>query len=225
MEPSFWQERWQKNEIGFHLPCVHPLLEKYLPVLQLEEGSTLFLPLCGRTLDIGYLRSLEHRVVGVELSELAVKGVFEQLGVTPEVRPWRGGRCWQADGVTIFHGDFFQLQAGDLGAVDAIYDRAALVALPPDMRERYAAHLLEITYAAPQLLISFEYDQSRMNGPPFSVPTEEIAGLYAEFYQLSDCSREDVIAKAPRFSEQGLASFVEVAWHLQPEVARPDTAS
>lgn len=225
MEPAFWQERWQKNEIGFHLPCVHPLLEKYLSVLQLEEGATLFLPLCGRTLDIGYLRSLGYRVVGVELSELAVRGLFEQLGVTPDVRPWRGGQCWLADGVTIFHGDFFQLQAGDLGAVDAIYDRAALVALPPDMRARYAAHLLEITYVAPQLLISFEYDQSRMNGPPFSVPTEEIAGLYAEFYQLSECSREDVIAKAPRFSEQGLASFVEVAWHLQPEVARPEGLS
>ena len=225
MEPSFWQERWQKNEIGFHLPCVHPLLEKYLPALGLDEGAILFLPLCGRTLDIGYLRSLENRVIGVELSELAVKGVFEQLGVTPEVRPWRGGQCWRADGVTIFQGDFFQLQADDLGAVDAIYDRAALVALPPDMRERYAAHLLEISYAAPQLLISFEYDQSRMPGPPFSVPTEEVAGLYGEFYQLHEFLRQDVISKAPRFAEQGLASFVEVAWHLRPEITRPDAPS
>lgn len=225
MEPAFWQERWQKNEIGFHLPCVHPLLEKYLSVLQLEEGATLFLPLCGRTLDIGYLRSLEYRVVGIELSELAVRGLFEQLGVTPDVRPWRGGQCWLADGVTIFHGDFFQLQAGDLGAVDAIYDRAALVALPPDMRARYAAHLLEISYAAPQLLISFEYDQSRMPGPPFSVPAGEVAGLYGDFYQLHECSRQDVISKAPRFAEQGLESFVEVAWHLQSEVARPDAWS
>lgn len=225
MEPSFWQERWQNNEIGFHLPCVHPLLEKYLPELGLDAGATLFLPLCGRTLDIGYLRSLEYRVIGVELSELAVRGVFEQLGVTPEIHPWRGGQCWQADGVTIFQGDFFLLRAADLGAVDAVYDRAALVALPPDMRARYAGQLAEITYAAPQCLISFEYDQSRMPGPPFSVAADELVHLYGDLFELRELCRNDVIDKAPRFRELGLEAFNEVAWLLLPTPARPDSAS
>lgn len=225
MDSEFWLERWQRNEIGFHLPDVHPLLVRYLPDLVAEPGATLFLPLCGRTLDIGYLLGLEYRVIGVELSELAVKGLFEQLGVMPEIHPWRGGQRWQADGLTIFQGDFFRLRADDLGAVDAVYDRAALVALTPDMRVRYADQLAEITYAAPQLLISFEYDQSRMPGPPFPVATDELVRLYGDLFELRELSRSDVIDKAPRFRESGLDALDEVAWLLAPTPDRRDGAS
>lgn len=222
MDASFWKERWQKGETGFHLPRAHPLLERYLPALSLQPQSTLFLPLCGKTLDIGYLLALEHKVVGAELSELAVAALFDQLGVVADISDWSGGKCWQAQGVTIYQGDLFALTSAQLGAVDAVYDRAALVALPPDMRARYAEHLLELTYAAPQLLISFEYDQAAMNGPPFSVPTEEIAALYADFFEMRELRRADIIEKEPRFRERGLQSLVEVAWQLQPSSGRPD---
>lgn len=217
MEPDFWEERWQQNEIGFHLPCVHPLLERFLPVLELDEGATLLLPLCGKTLDIGYLLSLEYRVIGVELSELAVTQLFDSLELEPDVSPWCGGRCYRAGALTIFQGDFFQLTSADIGAVDGIYDRAALVALPPEMRTRYAERLVEMTFAAPQLLISFEYDQARMDGPPFSVATAEVGRLYGDLYELRELSRQDIIEKAERFRERGLDSFVEVAWHLTAE--------
>jgi thiopurine S-methyltransferase len=214
VEQSFWQEKWQQNEIGFHLPQPHPLLQRFLPELDLEEGTTLLLPLCGKTLDIPWLLSQEFRVVGVELSELAVTQLFQEMGVTPQTRPWRGGIRYSAPNLVVYQGDFFELLSTDLGTVDAIYDRAALVALPMEMRARYAARLVELTFAAPQLLISFEYDQLKMDGPPFSVVTDEIGRLYGDLYEMRELSRTDIIDKADRFRERGLDSFVEIAWHL-----------
>ncbi len=172
------------------------------------------MPLCGKTLDIPWLLSQEFQVVGVELSELAVTQLFEEMGVTPQTRAWRGGTRYSAPGLVIYQGDFFELLSSDLGTIDAIYDRAALVALPMEMRARYAARLVELTFAAPQLLISFEYDQLKMDGPPFSVGTDEIGRLYGDLYEMRELSREDIIQKAERFRERGLDSFVEIAWHL-----------
>lgn len=214
MHAGFWQEKWQKNEIGFHLPEAHPLLRHYLSALDLKSSARLFLPLCGKTLDIPWLLAQDKQVVGVELSELAVSQLFEELKVQPETQSWRGGMCYSAPGLTLYQGDFFQLTATELGLVDAVYDRAALVALPMDMRTRYAAHLMALTTAAPQLLISFEYNQSEMDGPPFAVPTEEIHRLYGNDYVMHELSRADIISKADKFRERGLNSFVEVTWQL-----------
>lgn len=214
LDTRFWLEKWQHNEIGFHLPEAHPLLRRYLPALSLEAGARLCLPLCGKTLDIPWLLSQGMEVVGSELSELAVSQFFEELGVDPATRDWRAGTCFSAPGLTIYQGDFFELTAADLGRVDAVYDRAALVALPAEMRARYAAHLLELTGAAQQLLISFEYDQSRMNGPPFAVPGDEIRRLYGDQLEQRALSRKDIINSEGKFRERGLESLVEVVWHL-----------
>ena len=214
MDTQFWQDKWQRNEIGFHLPRPHPLLQRYLPALALDEGARLLLPLCGKTLDIGWLLSQGLEVIGIELSELAVQQLFNELGVQPTTTSWPGGTCYRAPGVTLYQGDFFQLAAAELGAVDAIYDRAALVALPDAMRRRYAARLAELTLAAPQLLITLEYDQAKMAGPPFAVTAEEVGRLYGDLYEMRELSRTEIIDKEERFRERGLDSFVEVAWHL-----------
>lgn len=220
MEKKFWEARWQSEEIGFHLPSVHSLLKEYLPTMALDENATLFLPLCGKTLDIAYLLSLEYQVVGVELSERAVKQLFLSLQVAPEIQAWAGGKVWRAQGLTVFQGDVFTLTPNDIGAVDAIYDRAALVALPEGMRQQYASHLVELTYAAPQLLISFEYQQSKMNGPPFSVEMEKIADMYADLYELIELSRTNILEKFDKGRASGLDEFIEVAWRLVPQQAR-----
>lgn len=222
MEPEFWQERWRSDEIGFHLPVAHPLLKKYLPSLELEVGAPIFLPLCGKTLDIEYLLSAEYSVIGVELSEKAVHELFSSLNIQPVISSWRGGNVFRADRITIFQGNFFQLEAADIGAIHAVYDRAALVALPAKLRRRYAEHLLHISYAAQQLLISFEYSQVQMDGPPFSVLTAEVAQLYADFFELREMHRADILDKTPRFRERGLTHCDEVAWHLVPSSGRPD---
>ena len=216
MEKQFWEEKWQAQELGFHLPFVHPILKRNLAAFDLPAGAAVFLPLCGKTLDIGWLLEQGLRVVGVELSELAVSQLFESLGVSPDVSPRGDGRVWRHGALTVFQGDFFALTAYDLGDVALVYDRAALVALPAAMRERYAAHLVRVTKRAPQLLITFEYDQQRMEGPPFAVPAKELARLCGDSYAVDCLSRKDVIANQPAFRERGLDRFEEIAWRLAP---------
>ncbi|MBL7250992.1 thiopurine S-methyltransferase [Alloalcanivorax marinus] len=219
MESAFWKDKWQKQELGFHLPFVNPVLKRNLPAFDLAEGARVFVPLCGKTLDMGWLLAQGHRVVGAELSELAVRQLFEELGVAPEVDDWAGGQRWRHGELTVFQGDLFQLTAEQLGPVDLVYDRAALVALPEAMRARYAPHLRALTGAAPQLLIAFEYDPAEMDGPPFPVFAEEVRRLYQDHYTLRELSRQDVIENQDRFKEAGVTSFVQVAWKLNPLAA------
>lgn len=185
MEPDFWRQRWNDNQIGFHKSVANPLLIEHLPALGLAPRARVFVPLCGKTLDIPWLMSQGMRVVGAELSALAVEQLFEDMGVTPEVTDLDGLTRYAAAGVDIYAGDIFDLTADELGDVDAIYDRAALVALPGDMRARYASHLADITGRAQQLVICFDYDQSQMNGPPFSVSAAEVERVHGANYGLS----------------------------------------
>jgi thiopurine S-methyltransferase len=185
MDAHFWHQRWEMNEIGFHESQANPLLVKHITALNLSKQQRVFLPLCGKTLDIAWLLSQGYRVCGIELSELAVKQLFIELGVEAQVSRVNDLLCYQADGLDIFVGDIFKLRAEDLGQVDAVYDRAALVALPHAMRQDYTAHLIGISQRAQQLLISFEYDQSLMPGPPFAISAAEIQQHYASHYQIT----------------------------------------
>ena len=184
MEAQFWHERWQENRIGFHQDKPNALLVGYIDALELNAGDRVFVPLCGKTLDIGWLRGQGFRVAGAELSEIAVAQLFEDLGIVPEISVRGTLSAYRADGLEIFVGDIFDLTAEMLGPVDAVFDRAALVALPSEMRIRYAAHLAAISRKARQLLITFDYDQSVMAGPPFSVPDTEVETLYADTFRM-----------------------------------------
>ena len=183
MEAGFWHGKWQRNEIGFHNADAHPLLVAHFGALALAEGARVFLPLCGKTRDINWLLANGYRVAGAELSPIAVEQLFTELGIAPQIAEAGHMRRYSADSIDIFAGDIFALNRQMLGPVDAIYDRAALVALSDGMRPRYAAHLAEITGRAPQLLISFDYDQTLLDGPPFSVSGDEIARLYVNAYE------------------------------------------
>lgn len=185
MDQNFWQQRWEKNEIGFHEPKPNPLLVKYLPQLSVLKDRRIFVPLCGKTLDISWLLSHGYRVAGAELSQRAIEQLFMELGLQPEIEKIGDIEQWSAHHLDIFVGDIFAVSRTMLGPVDAVYDRAALVALPEDMRKRYAAHLTELTGKAPQLLICYEYDQSLITGPPFSVSNEEAHRHYAMTYDLT----------------------------------------
>lgn len=185
MEADFWHQRWQAGQIGFHRPQVNRLLVQHLPALDPAPGSRVFLPLCGKTLDIGWLLDNGYRVTGAELSEIAIRQLFEELAVTPEVSMIGPFKHYRGENIDVFVGDVFDLTAEMLGRVDAVYDRAALVALPAAMRRHYTAHLMQITAVAPQLLLCFEYDQSQMQGPPFSIVPEEVERHYADHYTLT----------------------------------------
>jgi thiopurine S-methyltransferase len=174
MQPEFWRQRWASNQIGFHESQANPLLIAHFDALGLSKGSRVFVPLCGKTLDIDWLLSRSYQVAGAELSALAVAQLFERLGITPVVARVGALEHHSAGGLDVFVGDIFELSAEVLGRVDAVYDRAALVALPPELRRRYVKHLETLAGNAPQLLITLAYDQMQVDGPPFSVAAAEV---------------------------------------------------
>jgi thiopurine S-methyltransferase len=184
MDIDFWHQRWEKNEIAFHESKAHPILVTYFKELKLVEGSRVFLPLCGKTLDIAWLLSKDYRVAGAELSKIAIEQLFIGLELEPKISKIGNILHYTATNIDIFVGNIFDLSHEILGRVDVIYDRAALVALPQEMRNRYAKHLLEITDKANQLMIAFEYDQSLMDGPPFSVNSDEVNRHYKDAYNI-----------------------------------------
>ncbi|WP_231757475.1 thiopurine S-methyltransferase [Microbulbifer elongatus] len=211
MEKVFWLEKWRNNEIGFHNREVHPLLVQHVPCLNLSQGDRLFLPLCGKTLDIAWLLEKGYRVAGAELSESAVIQLFDQLAINPRVTDLGALKKYHSDDVEMFVGDIFDLTGSALGPVDAIYDRAALVALPAHTRQTYTQQLHNLTASARQLLISFEYDQARLAGPPFCVNGEEIRQLYADGYTIELLSSVAVAGGL-----KGQVAAMEQVWHLQP---------
>lgn len=185
MQADFWHTRWEKNEIGFHEQEGNAFLVKHVERLNLEQGSRVFLPLCGKTRDIAWLLQQGYHVIGNELSQLAIEQLFTDLNIKPSKTEVASLIHYQAGSLDIFVGDFFDLSTENLGQVDAIYDRAALVALPEEMRKRYTTHLQTITANAPQLLVTLEYDQSQMQGPPFSITGAEVTTHYADTYQIT----------------------------------------
>lgn len=184
MHAAFWHERWATRRTGFHASAPNPLLVAHADALALAPGDRVFLPLCGKTLDAGWLLGRGVRVAGAELSETAVRELFAELGAEPDVTDHGPLRAFRAPGLDVFVGDVFDLTPEALGPVDAVYDRAALVALPPPMRRDYAPHLARLADGADQLVVCFEYDQALRDGPPFSVPEAELRRLYGDAYGL-----------------------------------------
>lgn len=210
MDASFWHQKWESNDIAFHQAEANPLLVKYFHELSLVKGGRIFFPLCGKTRDIAWLLSKGYRVAGAELSEIAVQQLFQGLGVEPQIVEAENLHRYSADSIDIFCGDIFNLSSTMLGPVDAIYDRAALVALPKEMRGRYTAHLTKITGKAPQLLICYDYDQHLMEGPPFSIRNEEVQQHYKDGYALTLIASTDVPGGL-----KGKCAAKENVWLLQ----------
>ena len=209
MDADFWHQRWQANQIGFHQSRVNALLAAFVKTMNLAPGAGIFVPLCGKTLDIAWLREQGYRVLGAELSEIAIRQLFEEMALAPEVTLLGKVTRYAAKDVEIFVGDIFDLNAETLGPVDAVYDRAALVALPPEMRMQYARQMVGLTRHAPQLLITFEYDQSVISGPPFSVTAGEVERLYGNDYRL-----KSVKTRAVEGGLKGICPAEETLWTM-----------
>jgi thiopurine S-methyltransferase len=210
METSFWHQKWARGEIAFHESEANPLLVTHFEKLNLAKGSRVFLPLCGKTRDFSWLLACGYRVVGAELSELAVNELFKELGLEPKISIAGKLTRYSAKDIDILVGDIFDMSAEYLGPISAIYDRAALVALPSGIRERYTSHLMNISGTAPQLLISYEYDQLVMEGPPFSVTENEVMQHYEAAYQLKPVETKNVEGGL-----KGKVAATETVWLLQ----------
>lgn len=210
MEANFWHERWKNNQIGFHEGAPNSLLTAHFAALGVTAGARIFVPLCGKTNDMAWLRAQGYRVVGAELSRMAVEQFFAEHSLTPAVTSAGKLDRFDSEGIEVFVGDLFDLDETTLGPVDAIYDRAALVALPEPMRKSYASHLLALTDAAPQLLITFEYDQTLAAPPPHSVTDAEVHRHYDAAYRIEQVEERDVPGGL-----KGLCPARESAWLLR----------
>jgi len=217
-DPDFWRERWQKKEIGFHQPVIHDLLQKHWPPLELAASSQVFVPLCGKSLDMVWLAETGQRVIGAELSEIAIDEFFAERELEPAVREAGNFVVKSAGAYELWCGDIFELPPETVADVAGVYDRAALVAFPADLQQRYAAKLKELLpAAAPILLVTLDYDSERMTGPPFAVPRTQVDRLFADSHAITELERRDALALNPRFRQRGLAALDEYAYVLRKQ--------
>ncbi|MBT2341475.1 MULTISPECIES: thiopurine S-methyltransferase [Pseudomonas] len=214
MEPEFWHKRWSSNQIGFHLPEVNPYLKHFWPLLGVSQGSRVLVPLCGKSLDLLWLAHQGYAVAGVELSEKAASDFFLEHQLQPSVSEEGAFKVFRAGDIEIRCGDFFALSSDDVADCAALYDRAALIALPGSMRERYAAHLQAILPECAGLLITLDYDQAQMPGPPFSVGDEEVQRLLGNVWQLEILQEQDVLGESWKFLQAGVTRLDERVYRL-----------
>jgi len=205
MNAEFWHSRWQEKRIGFNQSAVNQLLINYFKQLNLPTGSRVFVPLCGKSIDMAWLAAQGYDVVGVELVETAVQEFFTEQNISPTVHQhvdnsaikyYQGQLSGQT--ITLWVADIFALTTEDIGSVNAVYDKAALIALPADMRVQYSAQMYQLSANAPQFIITLTYDQSKKAGPPFSISSEQIQQYYGDNYHISELTSEPTsIGSAP----------------------------
>ena len=215
MEREFWHTRWEEGRIGFHQDEINPYLQRYWPAMGVPAGTTVFVPLCGKSKDMIWLRDQGHSVIGVEIIPRAVEDFFDENGLSATCRTHDAFTVWQDQDFKIFQGDFFDITANDVAGIGVVYDRASLIALPPPLRRRYAEHLRTILPSRLKvLLVTMDYPQHEMDGPPFAVAEQEVTALYQDHFAIEQLCREDILAANPRFQQQGLSSLMEKVYIL-----------
>ena len=216
MRPDFWLERWRSGQIGWHQTAFNPALVEHWPKLELPEGCRVFVPLCGKSLDMLWLRKQGHPVFGVEIAEAAVRSFFEEQSIRFEVAENPDGLPrFSGGGFRIYCGDYLEISAPQLGSTMGTYDRGALIALPPEQRSIYADHIQRvIPDSGKMLLLTLDYDQARAPGPPFSVPAREVEALYGGRCQVEELAIFETDQVPPHFKEAGLASVLEGVYRI-----------
>lgn len=213
MDKDFWNQRWQTSQIGFHTSSPHWALETHWPGLNLPAADTVLVPLCGKSLDMRWLRERGHPVTGIELNPIAVHDFFAEWQRPPQtaVPTQPALKGLEACGVRLWQGDFFAFQTEQ--PYRAFYDRAALIALPPEMRREYASKLRAcLADGAIGLVVSLEYEQSQKDGPPFSVSFDEVSRIPG--FDSEALERRDVLADSPNFQSRGISSLHETVYRL-----------
>jgi thiopurine S-methyltransferase len=216
MKADFWHERWDKGEIGFHQSDFNRHMQDFIGRLGIPAGAHLLVPLCGKSLDMLWLAEHGYQVSGIEISEQAARDFFVENGLIHQRIRQSNVLVYKGENIDIQCTDFFSVEKSSLKKVDAVYDRASLIALPPDMRRDYAKHLTRmIDSGTRSLLITLDYLQEEMRGPPFSVTVDEVWRLFGSHYQIERLHSEDCLAREPRFRKKGLTRLEEQVFMLQ----------
>jgi thiopurine S-methyltransferase len=215
LQPEFWHDRWRKGQIGFHQSAVDRRLQQYWPDLGLATGSRVFVPLCGKSLDLLWLRERGHSVAGIDLSALALESFCMENGIAARRRTLGDLEVYETSDLQLYCGDLFALTAKLLGSVAAVYDRAALIAWTPEQRAAYGTHMTQLTSPGTQtLLITLEYAQAQMTGPPFSVSADDVERLYVQNHSIRVLGRHDILANEARLRSRGLTQLHEACYRL-----------
>jgi thiopurine S-methyltransferase len=226
MQADFWLQRWREGRTGFHRDQPMPLLVQHWPSLALPPGSRVLVPLAGKTLDMAWLAAQGHRVLGVELSPLAVRQFFAEHDLQPQIHESAQGVHHVAGAIEVIQGDVFALDDATLASCAGVYDRAAVIALPPAMRERYARDVYgRLPPGCRGLMITLEYPQAEMDGPPFSVDAENVEALFGRQWQVEQLERRDILASQPDFSERGVTALHTSVYRLLPKESAPKGVS
>lgn len=217
MHPEFWLDRWSRGQVGFHRTEAEPFLVKYWSRVAPRNGRVL-VPLCGKSLDLAWISDQGQPVLGVELSAIAIESFCMENGLPAQRRQLPDHDLYETPRLTLFRGDFFALTPAECGTIAAVYDRAALISWSSELRKEYVEHLASLTpLGAPVLLISMEYPQEQMTGPPFSVNRDEIERLYGSRYEITELDRRDILAQEHRMRARGVVSLHEVCYGLVPK--------
>jgi len=210
---EFWHDKWAKNQIGFHLEDVNPLLINFWSHLSPLRDEKVLVPLCGKSEDLIWLASKHDSVTGAELSDIAVRALFAEHFYTPTVTKLDGEQTlYQFDELSVYSGDFF---TAPLAEYELIYDRAALVALPEEMRKEYVERVKALLKPSGRiLLVTLDYIQDEMSGPPFSVPESEVRSLFSE-YKITQLNRDIADETHPKIAKKGLSRFAEFVWLIE----------
>jgi len=178
-----WKRRWREGNIGFHQEDVNAQLRQFWPELVPDESAAVLVPLCGKSTDMVWLVRRGHRVVGVELSELAARAFFAENGLRCSERTVDQFLVLESDGIEIWVGDFFALKSEMLPSLTAWYDRAAIVALEPAVRSAYAEQIARLLQReAVGFMLTFDYPAAEREGPPFSVSFADVEAVFGHAF-------------------------------------------
>ena len=215
MERDFWLERWENNQIGFHQDEFSPYLIDHWAVLGAKTGCQVFVPMAGKTKDMLWLANEKHKVLGIELSEIAVDAFFKENNLKADKSDIGKHIQYQTDDINFLCGDFFELTADDTRDVKAVFDRASMIAMPPQLRKKYADHMAKLLVSGTEiLLVSMEYAGGTMSGPPFSVDEESIRALYSDHFTIQLRETFDVLEQNAHFKDRGLTRMIEKVYQL-----------
>ncbi len=210
-----WLSRWQDNNIAWHKNTTNKRLIKWLPSVR-ENNSVVFVPLCGKSLDMLYLLDNGFKIIAVELSELAIVDFFSKNNIKFHKSIQDDFIVYSANNITIFVGDYFKLSKNMLKDINLVYDRAALVALPYDMRIKYVKHLVNISpMTLTILLLTLNYPQKKLDGPPFAVSFDEVGALFGDYFTYHQLECYDDLVNEDKFLVAGVDFLEKASYKLQ----------
>ena len=195
---TFWHKRWQTKQTGWHREAYNDLLTKHWKEIGSEKGGQVLVPLCGKSLDMLWFADQGYSVIGLEMVEEAIQAFFEENKLETQSELIEGHLHHKNNPFTIIEGDIFDLRAG-IPKANAWYDRAAMIAIPPKMRESYVEQICRFTKPdAVGLLITFNYPQEEMEGPPFALSDDDVQTLFAKGFELECLEQIDLTDEKDR---------------------------